>query len=131
MYDKETIDILVKKVELGKETDAIYALNLLESANYPQLDELLEKQLYREKAEVVSYALQRLDERGKLDTDLLHHLFTVTESGPVREKIFAVLCRLDVTFLMAMAERLSEQEFALRKIIVRNLLNQKEPWPWK
>jgi hypothetical protein len=44
----------------------------------------------------------------------------------VREKIFAVLCRLDVTFLMAMAERLSEQEFALRKIIVRNLLNQKE-----
>ena len=126
MYDKETIDILVKKVELGKETDAIYALNLLESANYPQLDELLEKQLYREKAEVVSYALQRLDERGKLDTDLLHHLFTVTESGPVREKIFAVLCRLDVTFLMTMAERLSEQEFALRKIIVRNLLNQKE-----
>jgi ATP:ADP antiporter, AAA family len=126
MYDAETINILLSKVEGSKETEAIYALNLLESAGYTHLDELLEKQLYRPSPEVVNYALGRLDERGKLDTALLHHLLTLENVAPVREKIIAVLCRIDVQYLTDMAARLSEHDFPTRKIIVRNLLNQHE-----
>ena len=127
MYDAETIKILLAKVDASKETEAIYALNLLETAGYAHLDELLEKQLYRSSPELVNYALERLDERGKLDPALLHHLLSLDSGGDaVRQKIISVLCRLDIQFLITMADHLSEHDFPTRKIIVRNLLNQHE-----
>jgi AAA family ATP:ADP antiporter len=126
LYDKETINILLGKVQGGKDTEAIYALNLLEQANYPQVDELLEQQLYTPRAEVVKYVLDRLSERGKLNKDLLHHLLTVTNAASVREKLFAILCRLDSAFLAEKARHLPELDFPTRKIVVRSLLAQHE-----
>lgn len=126
MYDKETIAILLAKVEEPKDTEAIYALSLLETAGYAQLDTLLEKQLYTEREEVVKYAIDKLDERGKLTKELLHHLLEVTQTTAIREKIFSILCRIDTDFLMSEAKHLSDQDFYSRKVVVRNLLNQKE-----
>jgi ATP/ADP translocase len=126
LYDRETIDILLAKVEGGKDTEAIYALNLLEQAAYPQLDEKLEKQLYNPRAEVVKYALDRLSERGKLNKDVLHDLLAQTNAASVREKSIAILCRVDSGFLAEKARQLPQLDYATRKIVVHFLLAQKE-----
>lgn len=126
LYDKETINILLAKVDSGKDTEAIYALNLLEQAGYTQLDDVLEKQLHTPREEVVKYALDRLNERGKLNKELLHQLLEDTAPAAIREKIFAFLCRLDSDFLSGKARHLSELDYAARKIVVRNLMAQHE-----
>lgn len=126
LYDKETITILLAKVDGGKDTEAIYALNLLEQAGYMQLDEVLEKQLHSEREEVVKYALDRLNERGKLNKELLHNLLAATNSTAVHDKIIATLCRVDSEFLSQKARHLPELDYATRKIVVRNLMAQHE-----
>ncbi|ANE49646.1 MFS transporter [Flavisolibacter tropicus] len=124
--DHKTIELLLKKVEEGKDVEIIYALKLLESASYQDLDELLKKQLYSPLKEVKKYALFKLEEREQLDVTLLHDLLATEEEREVKERIVDLLCQLDASFLKTISGLISQQDYATRKIIIHHLLSQKE-----
>jgi ATP:ADP antiporter, AAA family len=126
IYDQKAIEILLKKLESKSQTDAIYALKLLENANYEQLDDVLGEQLAHPSSAVRMYALERLDNRGKLNGERLRLLLEKETDVDIREKVIAGLCKVDPVFLREIFARISEQPYSIRKIIIARLAEQTE-----
>jgi hypothetical protein len=124
--DQKTINILLEKVNDGNDGEVIYALKLLEGADYKNFDSLLVNQLSMPKKELQKYALAKLDERDKIDVNLLIYLLGQEAEDEVKESIINILCQKDLAFLNTISDRLDEQDYNTRKSIIRNLLSQKE-----
>lgn len=131
-YDPDTIAILLAKIREGTDMEVIYALNLLEKAGYPHLQQVLEAQLGggpgdqpgAGRKEIVKYSLDRLEATGKVNPALIHPLLKA--DGEIREKAFSVLCRHDPAFLEKVSRELDRFDPGIRKIIIISLLNQTE-----
>jgi hypothetical protein len=126
VYDATTIDILLHKIETSNESEIIYALKLLETAEYPKMVALLEQQLFSGKPEVIKYALHRLDESNQIKPALLKQLLSQENAAAVNEYIVSVLCKHDVEFLETISNSITEQEVGVRKSIVTHLLSLSE-----
>jgi len=125
--DQTGINLLINKVKAGKNIEVVYALNLLEKANYSGLDELLMEQLTESKdTEVRKYILEEIDKKGKVDSGTLKKILQQETVEKIQQKIIAVLCKHDPDFLKTLFETYAEQSSEIKKIIIINLLNQKE-----
>ncbi len=125
--DHQTINILLNKIAAGKRIEVIYALNLLENSGYTGLNELLEKQLIEGKdIEVKKYALDRVESLGKVSVDTLKKMLDGTKDAELEQKIISLLCKNDEEFLKKASEDIQAHEYSIRKIIIVNLLNQRE-----
>ncbi len=125
--DQKTIDILLAKIDAGKRIEVIYALNLLENSGYNGLDQLLEKQLEDSKdIEVKKYALERMEVLGKVNVGILQKMLNVVEDVELEQKLVSLLCKYDEAFIRSASEKISSFEYYIRKIIIINLLNQRE-----
>lgn len=125
-YDEDTIAILLAKIKEGRDLEVIYALNLLEKANYPHFQRVLEEQLSTGRKDVKKYALERLEASGKINPKLLHQLLQTEEEEEVKQRMFASLCRHDPAFLEKVSWSMDNYDPGIRKIIVISLLNQTE-----
>ncbi|MEJ0103335.1 MAG: hypothetical protein WDO19_12575 [Bacteroidota bacterium] len=126
IHDQKTADILINKIKTGKENEIIFALKLMENASYSSINTLLEEQLHSQFQSVRMYSLERLEAGQALHRPLLHKLL-VTENNPeVKQKIISLLCRHDKEFLGKLAKDLSDYDRGTRKVIIVNLLNQRE-----
>ena len=125
--DNNTIEILLNKIEKGDKTDVIYALNLLQKSGYPGFNELLEKKL-REGNDIAvkKFALELSESAGKISLDVLRNMLFSETDAELKQKVISLLCKHDPEFLKEASENISHNEYAVRKIIVINLLNQRE-----
>ena len=126
VFDQKAIDLLLQKLQNKNKSDNIYSLKLLEKAGYEQLDPLLFEQLTNASDKVRKFALERLQYRGKLNSDNLKELLEKETEPEIREKIVASLCKLDPNFLHHLSEHLSEQDHNIRKTIIIHLIDQTE-----
>jgi hypothetical protein len=126
LKDTATINILLNKIQLGKKTEVIFALKLLENAEYEKVQELLIKQLQSKHKEIRMYVLDRLTNRNDLPKQAIHDLVETEQDIDVKQKIVEVLCKHDNVFLSTMAEQLDGLEPPLQKIVIISLLNQHE-----
>lgn len=126
IYDEAAIEILLKKLHAGSTAETLYALKLLESGNYSQINELLQKQLQSANAEVKLYALDRLEERGALTMVMLEDLVNVESDDTVKEKAITALCKLDTKFLEQISKNLAALDDSVRKQIIIILLGHRE-----
>ena len=126
IYDQTTIDILLHKIKTGKNAEVIYALDLLEKSEYPQLTELLHQQLIHSEPEVKKYSLEQLERSGKAVVARLRNILHDEKDTEVRQKIVSILCKQDATYLDEMADDFAHQDYDSRKIIIINLLNHHE-----
>jgi ATP:ADP antiporter, AAA family len=126
VFDQKAIDLLLEKLKNKNKSDNIYSLKLLEKAGYEHLDELLLEQLANNSEKVRKFALERLQYRGKLNSNNLKGLLQIETDPEIREKIVSALCKLDSDYLHHLSERLSEQELSIRKIIIIHLVEQTE-----
>ena len=125
--DQKTIGILLNKIETGKKIEVIYALNLLEKSGYAVFDELLERQLEAGRdIEVKKYALERIEALGKVNTPVLRNMLAGVKDSELEQRIISLLCKYDPEFLKEASENISSHEYMIRKIIIINLLNQRE-----
>ncbi|MEO8795719.1 MAG: hypothetical protein ABI390_09650 [Daejeonella sp.] len=126
IYDDETIKILLNKIAGGKKMEVIYALKLLENAEYESIDNLLENQLSTENQEIKLYVLDRLEARKKINSELFKEVLITESDVLVIEKMVAILCRFDKDFLKEKVANLALLEDSIKKVIIINLLNQNE-----
>lgn len=126
VYDKKVIDILVHKVNTGKNAEVIYALDLLSKTSYPDINKLLHKQLKNSSNEVKKFALEQLEVSGKIDVAAVKSMLDTEVSAEVKEKAITILCKHDTGYLDKMAATIHEQDFDVRKAIIISLLNQQE-----
>jgi len=126
VFDKKAIDLLLQKLQNKNKSDNIYSLKLLEKAGYEHLDAVLLEQLTNPSDKVRKFALERLQYRGKLNSDNLKQLLNKETDPEIREKIVGSLCKLDPDFLHHLSDRLSEQEHTIRKTIIIHLIDQTE-----
>ena len=126
IYDRETIDILLNKIGSGKTMEVIFALKLLEKAEYIHTDKLLEEQLTGSSAEIKLYSLERLDERQTVNTNFLKDILSEETNFKLKEKIVSILCIHDPNYLKEVAENIALQDDYTKKVIIINLLNQRE-----
>ena len=127
IVDDRTTEILLKKIKNGNKIDVIYALNLLEKSDYPELNQLLEQQLKAGKdVAVKKYAMERLDATEKVNIDVLRNILAHENDLELRQKAVAMLCKYDPEYLSEASQNISGQEYLLRKIIIIHLLNQRE-----
>jgi ATP/ADP translocase len=125
--DQQTIDILLQKIKTGKKIEVIYALNLLEKADYPGLGELLDQQLTEgTNTEVKKYVLDRMDVLGKANVAALQNLLNTEADTELQQKVISLLCKHDPAFLKQSSEKIDSYDYSLRKVIIVNLLNQRE-----
>jgi ATP:ADP antiporter, AAA family len=125
--DQTGIQLLINKVRTGKTIEVIYALNLLEKANYAKLDDLLIEQLQQSsETDVKKYALDELEKKGKISTDLLKQTLEKELPGALYYKTVGLLCKYDPPFLKGLSDAYAEQNADVKKIIIINLLNQQE-----
>jgi ATP/ADP translocase len=125
-YDEDTISMLLAKVKEGRDLEVIYALNLLENANYPHYQRVLEEELGSGRKDIKKYALDRLEANGGVNPRLLHQLLQTEEDSALKEKMFALLCKHEPAFLEKVSGNMDNYEPGIRKIIVISLLNQTE-----
>lgn len=125
--DQRTISILLNKIASGEKIEVIYSLNLLEKAGYPGLNDIL-LNLLREDSDVSvkKYALDRLEKSGNVNIDDLRSLLHQEDDHELKQKVVYLLCRLDPVSLKSFSENISHYEYGIRKIIIINLLNQRE-----
>lgn len=125
--DQNAINILLNKIEKGEKTDVIYALDLLQKSGYPGFNDLLEKKL-RDGNDIAvkKFALELSESNGKISVDVLRNLLYSETDAELRLKVISLLCKHDPEFLKESAENISQYEYAVRKIVVINLLNQRE-----
>ena len=125
--DQNAINILLNKIENGEKTDVIYALNLLQKSGYPGFNDLLEKKL-REGNDIAvkKFALELSESRGEISVEVLRNLLYAETDAELRQKVISLLCKHDPDFLKEASENISRYEYAVRKIVVINLLNQRE-----
>ncbi|MBC7915455.1 MAG: hypothetical protein H7Y07_15190 [Pyrinomonadaceae bacterium] len=126
IYDQKTIRILLNKIEEGRKMEVIYALKLLENAQYIQIDKLLEEQLQNASAEIKLYVLDRFDARQTVNIIYLKDRLLVEIDPLVKEKMISILCTHDQNYLKEVSEQISLQEDFIKKVIIINLLNQRE-----
>ena len=126
IYDQRTIDILLNKIKTGRETDIIYALRLLEGAGYSNLIDILQEELSNPHKEVRKYALNRLEEKGEINSKQLRDLLRQEKDIEIEQRIVSLLCKTDPEFLAEAADNLKQYPFELRKVVIINMLNQKE-----
>lgn len=125
--DQTGIDMLLNKVRNGKKIEVIYALNLLEKAEYANLDSTMMEQLENgHDAEVKKYIIDQLDRKGNINTAAFKKLLEHEKHEEVQHKLIAFLCRHDAVFLKTLSETIPEQKDEIKKIIIVNLLNQQE-----
>ncbi len=125
--DQSTVDILLKKIDGGEKMEVIYALNLLEKANYENIDLLLEKQLTNARdISVKQYAIDRIEAIGKTSVPFIKELLPHEDNVEMKQKYVSLLCKNDPAFLKEASEKLHEYEAVIRKIIIIHLLNQRE-----
>jgi ATP:ADP antiporter, AAA family len=125
--DQKAIDILLQKIDTGKKIEVIYGLNILEKSGYPAFNDLLEQQLAEGKdVEIKKYALDRLEAAGKVNTAMLNKLLPGTKDPELEQKVVFLLCKYDEAFLKNASEDIPGHNAAVRKIIIINLLNQRE-----
>jgi len=127
ILDNNTIEILLNKIEKGEKTDVIYALNLLQKSGYPGFNELLEKKLREGKdIAVKKFALELSESAGNINIEVLKNMLFSETDAELKQKVISLLCKHDPVFLKEASENISHNEYAVRKIIVINLLNQRE-----
>jgi ATP:ADP antiporter, AAA family len=125
--DQTGINLLIQKVRGGKNIEVIYALNLLDKANYVKLDELLLEQLTESSdLEIKKYALDQLDKKGKINSPILKKILAVEPDEMLQQKLTGVLCKHDPAFLKNLSDSFADQRSEIKKIIIINLLNQQE-----
>ncbi|HPH85810.1 MAG TPA: MFS transporter [Ferruginibacter sp.] len=125
--DQRTNEILLNKINTGGKIEVIYALNLLEKSGYANFTEMLEMQLAEGKdVEVKKYALDRLEVKGNTRTTLLHDLLKQEADIELQQKVVGLLCKYDPAYLKKASENIASHDYSIRKIIVINLLNQRE-----
>ncbi len=125
--DQKAIEILLNKIEAGKKIEVIYALNVLEQSGYKGFKELLESQLAEGKdVAVKKFVLERLESMEMVDVSVLKSLLPVEQDTELKQKIIALLCKYDPGFLKNISENINSHEYAIRKIIIINLLNHHE-----
>ncbi len=126
IYDKTTIDILLNKVNNGKISEVIYALNLLKKAGYNGLSNLLLQQLSSSEKEIKIYALEQLEFTEKTSAEILQNLLQKETDEEVKQKIISILCSKDDAYLKNVASKIQSLDFETRKTVIINLLNQFE-----
>ena len=126
IYDKKTIDILLEKIVNGKAPEIIYALKLLEQAQYPEIDDVLNNLLFHSHPDVKKYVLSVLDHTQNLNKERLKDLLNTEEDTEVREQLISTLCNSDRAFLDDMANQIDSLDNNVKKIVIIQLLNQKE-----
>jgi len=126
VYDQVTIDILLNKVNTGKNAEVIYALDLLKKAGYPGLTELLYEKAANGEKEIKKYALEQLEPHSKPDLEMLNSLLAKEQDADVKQKIVSILCHHDAAYLEDIARNISSLDYDTRKTIIINLLNQQE-----
>ena len=122
--DEESTAILLAKVREGSDMEVIYALNLLEKADYPQFQQLSNELLTTGRTEIQKYILDRMDATGKINPTLLRTLLAT--EGDVKQKAFGMICRHDEEFLYDAAHHLQDYESGIQKIIIISLVNKSE-----
>jgi ATP:ADP antiporter, AAA family len=125
-YDQETIEILLKKIKEGSQIEVIYALDLLEKANYPNLQVLLEEQIAHGTRDTKKYALDRLELVGRTSNEVLKEQLSTEKDPEILQKMVAFLCKYDQGYLEKVSENLEAHDFNIRKVITISLLNQTE-----
>lgn len=126
LFDEKSIDLLLGKVRSGNASEIIYALRLLENADFPAIDNLLSEQLENSSHSVRQYVLERFNIRGKVDNDKLYQAYIREEETIVKEKIYELLCKNDRNFLDEQISSLDYLDKPFKKILVANLLNRRE-----
>ncbi len=126
IYDQQTIDILLEKIKTGRDTDIIYALRLLEGAAYHNLNNLFQDQLKSRHKEVRKYALRTLEEKGEINIHQLRELLPAETDPEIKQHIVSLLCKMDTDYLADAADNLKQADYDTRKVIITNMLNQKE-----
>jgi ATP/ADP translocase len=125
--DQKGIDMLLSKVNTGKKIEVIYALNLLEKAEYTDIDKLMLQQLSVDKdPEIKKYVIDQISKKGTANTGLFKKLLEHETDEEVQHKLVAFLCRHDEEFLGQLSEAISDQNSEIKRIIIINLLNQQE-----
>jgi hypothetical protein len=126
VYDQTTINILINKVNTGKNAEVIYALNLLEKAGYPELTGLLYQKISSSEREVKRYALELLQHQREAKLPLLRDALARETDPEIKQQIVAILCRQDPAYLDSVVDHISTLEYDIRKTIIINLLNHQE-----
>jgi ATP/ADP translocase len=124
--DRETINILLEKIRTGKDTDVLYALSLLENAEYPELHKLYHELMGNPHREIRRVALDKLSGMDQLDTAELRSLLDREQDPDIRQALVGILCRTDPSFLQEVAARMEQQDAGSRKAIITSMLNQRE-----
>ncbi len=125
--DNKTIDILLNKIKTGKKIEVIYALNILEKSGYAGLPGLLQNELAQAvDVEIKKYALDRLEEQGIINVAIFKDLLKKVNDAEFEQKLVYLLCKHDEAFLKEASEKLKSYAYATQKIIIINLLNQRE-----
>jgi hypothetical protein len=125
--DQKGIDMLLGKVRAGKKIEVIYALNLLEKAAYPEMEQLLMDQLTgAADTEIKKYVLDELIKKGSTNLGFFKSILEGETDEEVQHKLVAFLCRHDPTFLHKLSEAIPEQNQEVKKIVIESLLNQQE-----
>ena len=127
VYDDKIFEILLNKINNGQKKEVVYALKLLDKAKYPELDNLLEQQLLNNTdSEIKKYILDELELRGKINVETLKNILPGESDIEVKQKIVSILCQHDTGYLKMASDNIADYEYEIRKIIIINLLNQKE-----
>ena len=126
IYDQKAIELLLEKLPKKNESESIYALKLLENAQYDQLDQLLSEQLNHPSGGVRNFALERLLHRKKMSNEQLKEMLQKETTAGIREKIIEALCKSDHEFLRQLSANMSKEIPSIRKIVIIHLLEQAE-----
>ena len=124
--DQAVMDILLQKVKTGKKTEVIYALNLLAKADYKDLEFILLELLDHADKDVKKYALDQLSINNKPHIQTFKNMLAKEQDKEVQEKIIDILCKQDPVFLQLSSQNIAQQSNGVQKIIIINLLNQRE-----
>ena len=124
--DQAVMDILLQKVKTGKKIEVIYALNLLAKADYKDLEFILLELLDYADKDVKKYALDQLSINNKPHIQTFKNMLAKEQDKEVQEKIIDILCKQDPVFLQLSSQNIAQQSNGVQKIIIINLLNQRE-----
>lgn len=124
--DQQSIDILLEKIRSGKETNVLYALKLLENANYPHLYSLYRQLLDSPHREIRRYSLDMLSEKGEMDPKLMREMLPKEQDAEIRQQLVSALCKTDPGYLPELSGQVDHQEPGIRKAIITSMLNQRE-----
>ena len=124
--DNSTAEVLLQKVANGKPTEKIYALRLLQSADYPEMPALLTEALGSPYRELRLFALDQLDQVNPFPVGPVNQLLAAESDEEVQAKALQLLCHYDQPFLKKMADRIVDLPNAYKRAVIPSLMNQHE-----